>query len=154
MPIKLGTANTPSRRNMPIEQIDRVKAQHGWTVPFYSSLGTSFSDDSVVGGGFLLNALLRDGDEVYRTYTTGSRGVDRLMFVNNIQDLSVYGRQEDWEDSPEGGHSSDPQLTMSARPFTWLSEAGDPAPRTQLASDASPGDGAGNARTPRQSRHR
>ena len=88
--------------NMPIEQIDRVKAQHGWTVPFYSSLGTSFSDDSVVGGGFLLNALLRDGDEVYRTYTTGSRGVDRLMFVNNIQDLSVYGRQEDWEDSPEG----------------------------------------------------
>ena len=102
MPIKLGTANTPSRRNMPIEQIDRVKAQHGWTVPFYSSLGTSFSDDSVVGGGFLLNALLRDGDEVYRTYTTGSRGVDRLMFVNNIQDLSVYGRQEDWEDSPEG----------------------------------------------------
>ena len=53
-------------------------------------------------GGFLLNAFLRDGDEVYRTYTTGSRGVDRLMFVNNIQDLSVYGRQEDWEDSPEG----------------------------------------------------
>jgi predicted dithiol-disulfide oxidoreductase (DUF899 family) len=50
----------------------------------------------------LLNAFLRDGDEVYRTYTTGSRGVDRLMFVNNIQDLSVYGRQEDWEDSPEG----------------------------------------------------
>ena len=55
-----------------------------------------------VGGGFLLNAFLRDGEEVYRTYTTGSRGVDRLMFVNNIQDLSVYGRQEDWEDSPEG----------------------------------------------------
>ena len=30
------------------------------------------------------------------------RGVDRLLFVNNIQDLTVYGRQEDWEDSPEG----------------------------------------------------
>jgi hypothetical protein len=94
---------------MPIEQIDRVKAQHGWTVPFYASLGTSFSDDCGVGSGFLLNAFLRDGDEIYRTYTTGSRGVDRLMFVNNIQDLSVYGRQEDWEDSPEGGHSSDPR---------------------------------------------
>ena len=36
--------------NMPIEQIDRVKAQHGWTVPFYSSLGTSFSDDCGVRG--------------------------------------------------------------------------------------------------------
>ena len=31
-----------------------------------------------------------------------SRGVDRLLFVNNMQDLAVYGRQEDWEDSPEG----------------------------------------------------
>ena len=60
------------------------------------------TQDALAGGGFLLNALLRDGDEVYRTYTTGSRGVDWLMFVNNIQDLSVYGRQEDWEDSPEG----------------------------------------------------
>ena len=60
------------------------------------------TQDALAGGGFLLNALLRDGEEVYRTYTTGSRGVDWLMFVNNIQDLSVYGRQEDWEDSPEG----------------------------------------------------
>ena len=54
------------------------------------------------GGGFLLSAFLRDGDDVYRTYSTTQRGVDRLLFVNNIQDLSVYGRQEDWEDSPEG----------------------------------------------------
>jgi predicted dithiol-disulfide oxidoreductase (DUF899 family) len=88
--------------NMPIEQIERAKAEHGWTVPFYSSRGTSFSDDCGAGGGFLLNAFLRDGDDVYRTYTTTSRGVDRLLFVNNIQDLTVYGRQEDWEDSPEG----------------------------------------------------
>jgi predicted dithiol-disulfide oxidoreductase (DUF899 family) len=49
-----------------------------------------------------ISAFLRDGDTVYRTYSTGQRGVDRLLFVNNIQDLTVYGRQEDWEDSPEG----------------------------------------------------
>ena len=89
--------------NMPIEQIDRVKAEHGWTMPFYSSRGTSFSDDCGVGGGFLLSAFLR----VTATRSTGptrpaSRGVDRLLFVNNIQDLTVFGRQEDWEDSPEG----------------------------------------------------
>ena len=88
--------------NMPIEQIDRVKAEHGWTMPFYSSRGTSFSDDCGAGGGFMLSAFLRSGDDVYRTYSTTSRGVDRLLFVNNIQDLTVYGRQEDWEDSPEG----------------------------------------------------
>ena len=88
--------------NLPIEQIDRAKAEHGWSLPFYSSRGTSFSDDCGAGGGFLLNAFFRDGDEVYRTYATGSRGVDLLLFANNIQDLTVYGRQEDWEDSPAG----------------------------------------------------
>jgi predicted dithiol-disulfide oxidoreductase (DUF899 family) len=50
----------------------------------------------------MLTAFLRDGDDVYKTYATTQRGVDRLLFVNNIQDLVVYGRQEDWEDSPEG----------------------------------------------------
>jgi predicted dithiol-disulfide oxidoreductase (DUF899 family) len=88
--------------NMPIEQIDRVKGEHGWTVPFYSSRGTSFSDDCGAGGGFLLSAFLRVGDDVYRTYSTTQRGVDRLLFVHNILDLAVYGRQEDWEDSPAG----------------------------------------------------
>jgi predicted dithiol-disulfide oxidoreductase (DUF899 family) len=88
--------------NMPIEQIDRAKAEHGWTLPFHSSRGTSFSDDCGAGGGFMLSAFLRDGDDVYRTYSTTSRGVDRLLFANNIADLAVYGRQEDWEDSPEG----------------------------------------------------
>jgi predicted dithiol-disulfide oxidoreductase (DUF899 family) len=88
--------------NMPIEQIDRAKAEHGWTMPFHSSRGTTFSDDFGAGGGFMLTAFLRDGDDVYKTYATTQRGVDRLLFVNNIQDLVVYGRQEDWEDSPEG----------------------------------------------------
>ena len=88
--------------NMPIEQIDRAKAEHGWTLPFHSSRGTSFAADCGAGGGFMLSAFLRDGDQVYRTYATTSRGVDRLLFVSNVQDLSAYGRQEDWEDSPEG----------------------------------------------------
>jgi predicted dithiol-disulfide oxidoreductase (DUF899 family) len=87
---------------MPLEQIERYKAERGWTLPFVSSHGTSFSDDCGVGGGFKLSMFLRDGDEIFRTYDTGSRGVDRLLFTNNIRDLSAYGRQEDWEDSPAG----------------------------------------------------
>ncbi len=46
--------------------------------------------------------FLRDGADVYRTYATTARGVDRLMFIHNILDLSPYGRQEEWEDSPPG----------------------------------------------------
>jgi predicted dithiol-disulfide oxidoreductase (DUF899 family) len=88
--------------NMPLAQIEAYKARMGWTLPFVSSRGTSFSDDCGAGGGFMLSVFLRDGDNVYRTYNTTSRGVDRLLFVHNILDLTPYGRQEDWEDSPSG----------------------------------------------------
>ena len=88
--------------NMPLAQIEGYKAKMGWTMPFVSSRGTSFADDCGAGGGFMLSMFLRDGDEIYRTYGTTSRGVDRILFTNNILDLSAYGRQEDWEDSPPG----------------------------------------------------
>jgi predicted dithiol-disulfide oxidoreductase (DUF899 family) len=88
--------------NMPLAQIEGYKAQKGWTLPFFSSRGTSFADDCGAGGGFMLSAFLRDGDDVYRTYNTTARGVDRLVFVNSVLDLTAYGRQEDWEDSPAG----------------------------------------------------
>jgi predicted dithiol-disulfide oxidoreductase (DUF899 family) len=88
--------------NMPLAQIEGYKAKMGWTLPFVSSRGTSFADDCGAGGGFMLSMFLRDGGDVYRTYGTTSRGVDRILFTNNLLDLSVYGRQEDWEDSPPG----------------------------------------------------
>jgi predicted dithiol-disulfide oxidoreductase (DUF899 family) len=88
--------------NMPLGQIEAYKARMGWTLPFVSSHGTSFADDCGAGRGFMLSAFLRDGDDVYRTYATTARGVDRLLFVHNVLDLTVYGRQEDWEDSPPG----------------------------------------------------
>jgi predicted dithiol-disulfide oxidoreductase (DUF899 family) len=88
--------------NMPLAQIEAYKAQRGWTLPFASSHGTSFSDDCGAGDGFMLSVFLRDGEDVYRTYSTTARGVDRLVFANSILDLAPYGRQEDWEDSPPG----------------------------------------------------
>jgi predicted dithiol-disulfide oxidoreductase (DUF899 family) len=87
---------------MPLAQIEGYKAQQGWTLPFVSSRGTSFAKDCGVDGGFMLSVFLRDGTDVYRTYNTTSRGVDRLMFLHNILDLCPYGRQQDWEDSPAG----------------------------------------------------
>ena len=86
--------------NMPIAQIEAYKAKMGWTMPFASSRGTTFADDCGCEGYFGFSMFLRDGDEVYQTYFTKARGVDRLLFVNNVLDLAPYGRQEDWEDSP------------------------------------------------------
>jgi predicted dithiol-disulfide oxidoreductase (DUF899 family) len=87
---------------MPLAQIRAYAARKGWTVPFVSSRGTTFAADCGTDGGFMLTVFLRDGNHVYRTYSTTARGVDRLLFVNNILDLAPYGRQEDWEDSPPG----------------------------------------------------
>jgi predicted dithiol-disulfide oxidoreductase (DUF899 family) len=88
--------------NMPLQQIETYKTQMRWTLPFASSHGTSFADDCGAGLGFMLSTFLRDGQDVYRTYTTTARGVDRLLFLHNIIVLCAYGRQEDWEDSPPG----------------------------------------------------
>lgn len=88
--------------DMPLAQMQARRSERGWTMPFASSRGTTFSKDCGAGEGFMLNVFLRDGDDVYRTYSTTARGVDRLLFVNSILDLCPYGRQEDWEDSPAG----------------------------------------------------
>jgi predicted dithiol-disulfide oxidoreductase (DUF899 family) len=88
--------------NMPLPQIEAYKAQMGWTLQFVSSHGTTFADDCGSTDGFMISVFLRDGDDVYRTYNTFTRGADRLMFVHNILDLAPYGRQEEWEDSPPG----------------------------------------------------
>jgi predicted dithiol-disulfide oxidoreductase (DUF899 family) len=97
-----GGASWVTVSNMPLAQIEAYKAAMGWTLPFVSSRRTSFADDCGAGTGFMLSVFLRDGTDVYRTYNTTSRGVDRLVFVHNILDLCPYGRQEDWEDSPPG----------------------------------------------------
>jgi predicted dithiol-disulfide oxidoreductase (DUF899 family) len=88
--------------NMPLAQIEAYKARMGWTLPFVSSHGTSFAADCGSVDGFMLSVFLRDGTDVFRTYSTTARGVDRLLFVHNVLDLCPYGRQEDWEDSPSG----------------------------------------------------
>jgi predicted dithiol-disulfide oxidoreductase (DUF899 family) len=88
--------------NMPLPQVRAYAARKGWTVPFVSSHGTSFAEDCGAFDSFMLSVFFRGGDQVYRTYSTTARGVDRLLFVNNMLDLTPYGRQEDWEDSPSG----------------------------------------------------
>lgn len=94
--------------DMPLEQMSRHWQRMGWTVPHYSSRGSTFSADCGAGDGFGLSVFLADGEDVYRSYFTTDRGVDRLQFVFNILDLVPYGRQESWEDSPDGWPQSAP----------------------------------------------
>jgi predicted dithiol-disulfide oxidoreductase (DUF899 family) len=91
---------------VPRSQIEAVRQRFGWTAPWYSSLDSDFNYDVGVsserGEMFGLSVFLRDGDDVYRTYFTTARGVDRLRLDFNLLDLTPLGRQEAWEDSPDG----------------------------------------------------
>ena len=98
----------------PLAQIEPFKGRMGWTIPWYSSFDSDFNPDFGVGPesprpgeyqdgeSFGLSVFLRDGDEVFRTYYTDGRGVEALGSNWTFLDLTPLGRQEDWEDSPEG----------------------------------------------------
>ena len=82
------------------------RTRMGWDLPWYSSAGTSFNDDmgATVDGeeNHGASVFLRDGDAVYRTYFTEDRGVEHLGSHWTYLDLTPFGRQESWEDSPAG----------------------------------------------------
>lgn len=84
----------------------------GWTLPWYSSHGTDFNTDlgltTKAGEAFGLSVFLRDGDEVYRTYFTSERGVEALGSNWTLLDLTLLGRQETWEDTPDGRPQEEP----------------------------------------------
>jgi predicted dithiol-disulfide oxidoreductase (DUF899 family) len=98
----------------PIEKIERYRERMGWEIPWYSSFASDFNvdfgrsppepqpDQYQDGESFGLSVFLRDGDEVFRTYFTRLRGVEELGSVWTLLDRTPLGRQEDWEDSPEG----------------------------------------------------
>jgi predicted dithiol-disulfide oxidoreductase (DUF899 family) len=92
----------------PLAQIEPVKRRMGWTIPWYSSFGTSFNADSGVATGFGLSVYLRSGERVFRTYFTSGRGVEALGSNWTFLDLTPLGRQEEWEDSPGGWPQTPP----------------------------------------------
>jgi predicted dithiol-disulfide oxidoreductase (DUF899 family) len=75
----------------------------GWDVPWYSAQASL--DALLVGrqvGLFHLVCYVRDGDRVFETFWTTRRGVEAMDYSYALMDLTVYGRQEPWEDSPPG----------------------------------------------------
>ncbi len=115
----------------PLAKIMPFKRRMGWTLPWVSSYGSDFNYDfdvtidpavasphynyqdaaALQAKGRLehvqgelpgLSVFLRDDEKIYHSYSTFGRGLDGLLNTYNILDLTPYGRQEEWEDSPAG----------------------------------------------------
>jgi predicted dithiol-disulfide oxidoreductase (DUF899 family) len=122
----------------PLAAFEPFKRRMGWSVPWYSSFGSDFNydfhvtlDDAVApveynyatkgeleskgesyftqGESHGVSAFLREGDQIFHTYSTYARGADLLVSAYNYLDLTACGRQEDWESPP--GRSDGPFMS-------------------------------------------
>jgi predicted dithiol-disulfide oxidoreductase (DUF899 family) len=74
----------------------------GWEyIPWYT-ITDDFDADLGVDEWHGTSAFIRDGDRIFRTYFITSRGDEQIGSTWNYLDITALGRQEEWEDSPEG----------------------------------------------------
>jgi len=115
----------------PLARLEAYKAKRGWDRPWVSSFGSDFNydfhvthdetkapieynymdkaqlvarrgADGVKGEDHGLSVFFRLGDDLYHTYSVYARGTEGLTDAYSLLDVTPYGRQEDWEDSPPG----------------------------------------------------
>jgi predicted dithiol-disulfide oxidoreductase (DUF899 family) len=94
----------------PQADIARLKKRMGWNIPWYT-ITDSFDSDFGVNEWHGHNAFIRDGEKVFRTYFINGRGDEAIGTVWSYLDMTALGRQEEWEDSPQGYPQS--------RPYKW-----------------------------------
>jgi predicted dithiol-disulfide oxidoreductase (DUF899 family) len=115
----------------PLEKLLAYKAEKDWKPKWVSSFGSDFNYDfhatldskvapleynykleaelrrgrevkDVEGEYHGISVFFRSGSDVFHTYSSFARGTESLTDSYALLDITPYGRQEDWEDSPEG----------------------------------------------------
>jgi predicted dithiol-disulfide oxidoreductase (DUF899 family) len=90
----------------PLDTIQAYRRRMSWPHRWVSSAKNTFNVDfgltTAEGEQHGLSVLVRDGAEVYRTYFSTARGCESLGNIWGFLDVTPYGRQEQWEDSPPG----------------------------------------------------
>jgi predicted dithiol-disulfide oxidoreductase (DUF899 family) len=114
-------------------ELAQMKAKMGWQgIPWYT-ITDDFDVDFGVKDWHGTNAFIRDDENrIYRTYFINGRGDEVFVNTWNFLDMTALGRQEDWEDSPDGYPQSPPYEWWSWHdtyaehaPWRWF---GDPDP--------------------------
>ncbi len=92
----------------PQRNIARLKSSMGWEkIPWFTT-ADDFDKDFGVDEWHGTNAFIRDGDRVFRTYFINGRGDEAMGGTWAYLDITALGRQEKWEDSPDGYPQTDP----------------------------------------------
>jgi predicted dithiol-disulfide oxidoreductase (DUF899 family) len=128
----------------PQADIARLKARMGWEMPWFT-LTDGFDADFGVDEWHGTNVFYRDGERVFRTYFLNNRGDEQMGGTWNYLDITPLGRQEAWEDSPEGYPQTPPykwwnwhdSYVVGAPPerkWVEVSDEGEAAFRNQRAS--------------------
>ena len=116
----------------PLAKLEKYKAEQGWDRTWVSSFGSDFNYDFHVtqdeavrpleynyrdqaemtarkgepwfmkGETHGLSVFFRTDEDVFHTYSTFARGCESLTDAYRLLDVTPYGRQEDFEDSPPG----------------------------------------------------
>src|SRR5437667_1432239 len=104
----------------PYDESARYRDFMGWEMPWYSALGAL--ETLLIGrrvGRMHIVCYLRQGSKVFETYWTTARGVEVMDNNYHLLDLTVYGRQEKWEDSPSGWPQQCTYTRSSSGSPTW-----------------------------------
>jgi predicted dithiol-disulfide oxidoreductase (DUF899 family) len=100
----------------PLPKLLAFRERMCWRLPWVSSESSTFNEDlgATVDGEErqAISVFLRDGIRVFHTWSTFARGEEPFMVVFDLLDLTPFGRQETWEDSPQGW----PQRP----PYEWM----------------------------------
>ena len=86
----------------PYDESNRYREFMGWRLPWYSAQSSLETLLAGRGRRMYIVCYLRRGPTVFETYWTTIRGVEAMDNNYRLLDLTVYGRQETWEDSPRG----------------------------------------------------
>ncbi|MEO8129639.1 MAG: DUF899 domain-containing protein [Bryobacteraceae bacterium] len=116
----------------PLVKLEKYKTEKGWSIPWYSSFGSDFNydfhatlDENVApleynymdkgellrkkgpdhlpkGEAHGLSVFFAIGNDVFHTYSTYARGAEGITDSYSLLDITPYGRQENFEDSPPG----------------------------------------------------
>lgn len=115
----------------PFPKLDAYRSERKWDIAWYSSFGSDFNyhfhvtlDEKVApvvgnyrskaelvsqgkfnpkgGEAHALSVFFRIGSDVFHTYSAFERGTEGITDAYNLLDITPYGRQQDFEDSPAG----------------------------------------------------